>query len=390
MSKIGSLFYRNNKLKKNKKPNRIILNNPEDLLKIPKEDFDKINVSNLYGDYYDQIYKEALEIEEKNAKLKNKKKIKKKNNIKNIKNKTINGEIIHTDQNGNHQSYQTSPLKSILKSNQRERLQKRNVNSKTRSKSKEKNLLIKNHNHKSLAHQFNLNIINGVNDKKHLLSPESPPKMQSFVIQKDKVKNNNNSKIIKNSVNINLYHKKKLETNLTPTFNELKNNNHKKIGISQKNENSINDNKSMINYIKKQNDEVKKNKNMVNQNVINKIIFYIRYDSNYGDNIGILGSIDQLGNWSQDKILYLRWNKGNIWKGEIVLLDSNITKFEFKFINRHDGIIYWEKGLNNVIDLNALIEELRHHKKGRFNKFEYSYDINNFELTLICKIKGWE
>ena len=387
MSEIRSLFNRNSNLKKNKKTNKIILNKPEDLLKIPKEDFEKINISNLYGDYYDQIYKEALEIEEKNAKMKNTKKTKKKNDIKNIKNKTMNGKIIHTDQNGNHQSLQTSPLKSILKTNQRERLEKRDKNSKTRSKSKEKDLLIKNHNNKSLAHQFNLNIINGVNDKKHLLSPEIPPKMQSFVIQKNKVKKINNSKINKNSVNLGLYHKKKLETNLSPTFNKLKNNNQKKVGISPKNENSINDNKSMINYIKNKNDEVK---NMVNQNIINKIIFYIRYDSNYGDNIGILGSIDQLGNWSQDKILYLRWNKGNIWKGEIDLLDLNITKFEFKFINRSDGIIYWEKGLNNVVDLNALIEELRNHKKGRFNKFEYSYDINNLELTLICKIKGWE
>ena len=120
------------------------------------------------------------------------------------------------------------------------------------------------------------------------------------------------------------------------------------------------------------------------------MVFYVRYDSNYGDNIGILGSIDQLGNWSQDKILYLKWNNGNIWKGEIDLDNSNISRFEFKFINRYDGIIYWEKGFNNIIDLNALEEEVRCQKKGRFNKFEYSYDINNSEITLTCKIKEWE
>ena len=41
-----------------------------------------------------------------------------------------------------------------------------------------------------------------------------------------------------------------------------------------------------------------------------------------------------------------------------------------------------------MVDLKALIEELRYQKKGRYNKYEYSYDINNFEIMLICKIKG--
>ena len=382
MSEIRNLFYKNGNLKKNKKIKKIILNNPEDLLKISKEDFEKLNISNLCGVYYEQIYKEALEIEEKNAKLKNKKKSKEKNNnITNIRPKLVNHK--------KNQSHQINPIKSILRNNPRERLEKRNNKSKTRSKSKEKNLLIKNHNYKFLAHQFNDNNTNNIYDKKHLISPEITPKMQFYEFQKNK-DNNINKNNSKNTVNLNLFKRKKLEVNLLPTFDKLKNINQKDILKPTINENSINDNNPMINYIKLKSDEIKSNKKMDSQYPINKIIFYIRYDSNYGDNIGILGSIVQLGNWSQDKILYLKWNNGNIWKGEIDLSESIISKFEFKFINRYDGIIYWEKGFNNVVDLIALGEELRHHKKGRFNKYEYSYDINSFEMTLYCKINGWE
>ena len=384
MSEIRNLFYKKGNLKNNNKKNKtIVINKPEDLLKLSKEEFEKINISNLCGDYYDQIYKEALKIEKKNAQMKNNKKSKEKNNdIKHLKPK-----LISHKKNQSHQINPINPLKSILKNNQKERLEKRKSSIKTRSKSKEKNLLIKNHNYKFLAHQFKVNITDN-NDKKHLFSPDIPPKMDFYEYQKNKGKNIN-TKNNKNTVNLNLFQRKKLEVNLLPTFDKLKSNqkNEEKPTV---NENSINDKNPMSNYIKNKSDEVKSNKKMDIQYPINKIIFNIRYDSNYGDNIGILGSIDQLGNWCQDKILYLKWNNGNIWKGEIDLSEPNITKFEFKFINRYDGIIYWEKGFNNVVDLIALREELRHHKKGRLNKYEYNYDINNFEITLTCKIKGWE
>ena len=382
MSKIRSLFYRNNNSNKNKKKTtKIILNKPEDLLRISKEDFDKINISNLCGDYYEQIYKEALEIEKKNVKLKNNKKSKEKNNdIKNSKSKILN-----------NKKNQTNNLKSILRKNQRERMLNKKP-SKSRSKSKEKNIIIKNHNYKILANQFNVNIINNVKDKKHLLSPEIPSsKINNFEFEK--IKDNNINKNNKNQFNLNLFQNKKIEVNLLPTFDKIKKNNQKNNIISKKGENTNNNNnnKIKINYTKYKSDEIKINKkNSNNHYEINKMVFYVRYDSNYGDNIGILGSIDQLGNWSQDKILYLKWNNGNIWKGEIDLDNSNISRFEFKFINRYDGIIYWEKGFNNIIDLNALEEEVRCQKKGRFNKFEYSYDINNSEITLTCKIKEWE
>ena len=60
-----------------KKSKKIILNSPEDLLKISNEDFEKINISNLYGQYYEQIYKEALEQEKKKYRIIPKKQVEK-------------------------------------------------------------------------------------------------------------------------------------------------------------------------------------------------------------------------------------------------------------------------------------------------------------------------
>ena len=50
---------------------------------------------------------------------------------------------------------------------------------------------------------------------------------------------------------------------------------------------------------------------------INKIIFSIIYDTTFGEEVGILGSMPNLGNWNQTGIFYLKWNNGNIWMGEI-------------------------------------------------------------------------
>ena len=127
-----------------------------------------------------------------------------------------------------------------------------------------------------------------------------------------------------------------------------------------------------------------------NSHKISKVTFNFKYNSNYGDNIGILGSNEQLGNWCQDKILYLKWNYGNIWSNSINVDNSKLENFEFKYIICHEGTIYWEKGYNYLVDFEGIIDEIQYHKKGRFNKYEYVYKKENSELILHCKWNGWE
>ena len=391
MSKLQSLKYKEGDSKLNKKNKKIILNTAEDLLNIPDDDFNKINISNLSGKYYDQIYKEALLFEEKKSKIKNKKKLKEnKIETKNAKQKLNKSKLINIKN--------INPLKGILKTNQR---RKREIKiGKSRSNSKERKLIIKKPNYKIIANNFNVNIINNINaDNKHLFSPEIPSKINPFPFKEIKPKkiNANKNKINNKKFELDseeIKNNKNIEVNLLNAFNKIKINEAKNnTYIAKKERNNTNENNNQIlNFNRKyKSDELKNNKKIIESEYkINRIIFCIRYDSNYGDNIGILGSIEELGNWAQDKILYLKWNNGNIWKGEINIENLNVNIFEFKFINRYDGIIYWEKGFNNVVDLKGIIEELRYQKKGRYNKYEYNYDINNFDLILSCRIKGWE
>ena len=388
MSHLQCLKYKKHDSNRNKK---IILNTAEDLLNIPEEDFNEINISNLTGKYYEEIYKEALLFEEKSSKIKNKKKLKENHIDKKYAKQKLNKNKLLNNNNIK------SPLKSILKTNQRRK--KEIEKGKSRSNSKERKLIIKKPNYKIIANNLNVNIINNINnDNKHLFSPEIPSKINPFYFKEIKTKNINtanknkinNKKFDLNSVEIE--NNKNIEVNLLTAFNKIKTNKAKNIYALKTENNMISNNNQISGFSNKyKSDEIKNNKkNIKTENKINKITFCIKYDSNYGDNIGILGSIEELGNWSQDKILYLKWNNGNIWKGEINIenLDKNI--FEFKFINRNDGIIYWEKGFNNVVDLRGIMEELRYQKKGRYNKYEFSYDNNNYDLKLSCRIKGWE
>ena len=151
---------------------------------------------------------------------------------------------------------------------------------------------------------------------------------------------------------------------------------------------NLNDKNEIIE--KESNSAIYKNNNNNKSHKINKITFNFKYNSNYGDNIGILGSNEQLGNWCQDKILYLKWNYGNIWSNSINVDNSKLENFEFKYIISHEGTIYWEKGYNYLVDFEGIIDEIQYHKKGRFNKYEYAYKKENSELILHCKWNGWE
>ena len=119
-----------------------------------------------------------------------------------------------------------------------------------------------------------------------------------------------------------------------------------------------------------------------NNIVINSINFEIKYNSTFGEEVGILGSITDLGNWNTNKIFYLGWNSGNIWRGKININKPYIN-FEFKFIiavNR--SIKEWETGDNNKINFDSLLNEIKYKKNGYFDKYEYMYDSTNKELNI--------
>jgi hypothetical protein len=388
-----------NKYKKHKK---IVINTAEDLLKIPQEDFEKINISNLCGKYFNQIYEEALEKEQKTI------------NIEDLK--SLDSREYQSDSKtfkSNAKTNFESPIRNEKNLINGKNMKTSPIKNKNKIYSKGKNKVKKKHNYKILAGQFteDENDNSSISDNK-IFSPDFNSKLNKFEFNND-ISSSDRSliKVPKDFEQVHTH--KKVESNLSSVFDEIKNNERKQVYLSMF-EKACNDGNNPIynskiktneiinlkskskskNKSKSQNKKFKKNHKAfkiktVSEYKINKIFFYIKYDSKYGDNIGILGSIEELGNWCQDKILYLKWNKGNIWTGDVELT-SDIEKFEFKFINRHDGVIFWERGLNNVVDLKGLIQELKFQKKGRYNKYEYNYNSDVDEITLTCKIKGWE
>ena len=51
------------------------------------------------------------------------------------------------------------------------------------------------------------------------------------------------------------------------------------------------------------------------KNPLKSIAFSVYFNSKFGENVCVLGSIPEFGNWSLNGALFLGWNKGNIWKG---------------------------------------------------------------------------
>ena len=117
---------------------------------------------------------------------------------------------------------------------------------------------------------------------------------------------------------------------------------------------------------------------------LQKLTFDIVYPTVFGEEIGILGSGQSLGNWKQDKVIKLKWNKGNIWKGSIPINEYNLSDFEFKFVLlSNNKIKQWESGGNNIVNFNNIYQEVVKRRNGKFSKYNYEYLDD--ELVLKCK-----
>ena len=126
-------------------------------------------------------------------------------------------------------------------------------------------------------------------------------------------------------------------------------------------------------------------KRKISEIPINKIIFSINYNSVYGEEVAILGSLSKLGFWELSGALPLHWNTGNVWTGEINIEDEDWQNFEFKFIVVEKGKIKrWETGENNLMNFDELIKNIISNKVGRYNKYKYEYNKNEETLSIKC------
>ena len=151
------------------------------------------------------------------------------------------------------------------------------------------------------------------------------------------------------------------------------------------NEEILNFNVTNINNINNESNEVMNN-NIFDKRYfpLKKITFEMNYKTKFGEEIGILGNIDYLGNWNTNKVFKLKWTNGNLWVGSIYINEDNLIDFEFKFILLyHNKIIKWESGINNIFSFNDIYQKLIQQKNGQYSKYSYKYLED--ELILKCK-----
>ena len=89
---------------------------------------------------------------------------------------------------------------------------------------------------------------------------------------------------------------------------------------------------------------------------IEKILFNVICPTQYGNELGVTGSINELGSWNEENLMYLNWNEGNDWIGILNIDQNSIQDFEFKFVvTNNKKVACWESGNNNKFDLKEIL-----------------------------------
>ena len=225
------------------------------------------------------------------------------------------------------------------------------------------------------------------------LNKNSKPKEKLGIVPKLRITNKNiliNKETNFNALNIKHYYDE--DTSIPPNKNreEYKNIKKKdqkeaypKDDDTQDNDLDTDRNEINLHPSKTPKENIKKRKS--SEIPINKIIFSINYNSSYGEDVAVLGSLSKLGLWELSGALPLSWNEGNVWTGEINIEDDDWQNFEFKFIVVEKGIIKrWEDGENNLMNFDELIKNIISNKVGRYNKYKYEYNKNEETLSIKC------
>ena len=124
---------------------------------------------------------------------------------------------------------------------------------------------------------------------------------------------------------------------------------------------------------------------------IEKLSFQMQYQTWMGQELGIIGSINELSNWDQGRAKKLTWTDGNIW---IIDFYFNVSfDFEYKFIFiENNWVKTWEDGNNRIYNFNEIKGRLDNGNVNGdfiyvndFNQTNLEYDIKNNALKIICQ-----
>ena len=376
--------------KKKKKFSRgvIRLNNVTDLIKIPINDLNSIDVNAFKGNLYKKLYEEALKEEKNLLQKKNMESEETKSDMENLdKRKNLPSlYIMEQKKNSSNNVHLRNKNMKINLSSSSSNSEDKNEERKDFYEIKKTNTIytsqsnkIKNQYHFNYNKTFkgpNLNFDNSNSTKKinsdknndnHNIS--SPNKAYNPYANNNSSYTNFYSNKERKSLNPN-------NQRQNPQENQIKN-----LIVSNDNNNSsfrhMNISSSNINL---------RNNLSLSNSILKKIIFTINYTTTFGEEMGILGSLPMLGNWDESKAFKMIWSKGHVWKGEIPVNIYVAKGFEFKFVIIQDKKVKtWENGENNKFDYDGVINEITANKKGFYSRFEYEFYPHNGELSFYCK-----
>ena len=216
------------------------------------------------------------------------------------------------------------------------------------------------------------------------IEQQNPEEKESLMIFSNTKNEDEESPNKTRSENVSIKKKKKKEKENTDNNNKIINNNiNNNLYFSQENYNIYNNNTI------KSKTKTSKSKKVFK---VNKITFQMNYNTKPGEDLGVIGSVSELGNWEQNRALRMSWNDGNIWKASINYNFEREKEFEFKFIFIENGRVKrWEDGNNRKLGFNQLKDIIEPNIKEEFfvefknidNK-DIIYDHKEGNLTIIC------
>ena len=221
--------------------------------------------------------------------------------------------------------------------------------------------------------------------EKALNIEQNPEEKESLMVFNDSEKedNSNQNKTKKGAIS-----KKKKRVNKEKEFDDnpkniINNNINNNVYFNQENYNIYNNNA----YEPKPKQIVTKK-----EFKINKIIFQMKYNTQPGEDLGVIGSISELGSWDQNRALRMNWNDGNIWKANINYDFGKEKEFEFKYIFIENGRVKrWEDGNNRKLEFSQLKNLIEPNIKEEYfiefkniNGKDIIYNPKEGILTIVC------
>ncbi|GAM26669.1 hypothetical protein SAMD00019534_098440 [Acytostelium subglobosum LB1] len=92
------------------------------------------------------------------------------------------------------------------------------------------------------------------------------------------------------------------------------------------------------------------------QAVMPKVRFWTKHHVPFGQQIKVIGSCEQLGNWDAQKAFPLTFSQGDTWEGDVLLGQAGRIEYKYIITNFETGeLIGWESGSNRVFMVSGIL-----------------------------------